>query len=61
MVDLSQCESVQVQLGAEGQVWINVDGKCELRIGKAKHVAVDNERDSDDLPTQIKTVLTIEE
>lgn len=44
MIDLKNAQVVEVVLGAEGQVWVNVNGACTLRVYGAKTVILDDRR-----------------
>lgn len=42
MIDLLSTNSVEIQVDSTGKLWINIDGKCTLRIGHAKLITVDD-------------------
>jgi hypothetical protein len=60
MQDLRNVHAVEVEIRKEGKtstLWVNVDGKCELRVQMAEHVIVrtqEEERNQDGRkPSQI--------
>lgn len=42
MDDRLNANSVEITVDSTGKVWVNIDGKCALRIGHAKVVIVDD-------------------
>jgi hypothetical protein len=45
MQDLTGVEAVEVMVRDDGQViWINVDGRCVLRVSKIEYLEVNDER-----------------
>lgn len=42
MDDRIDANAVEFTVDETGKVWVNVDGKCVLRIGHAKHVIADD-------------------
>jgi hypothetical protein len=41
LMDLQRAEILQVQVGSDNQVWINVDGVCLVRIGHVETLDLD--------------------
>lgn len=41
MIDLQRAEGLQVQVGSDNKVWVNVDGVCVLRIGHVETLDLD--------------------
>lgn len=42
LLDLYAAEEVEFIVDANGEkVWINIDGKCAVRVGKVKHIKVE--------------------
>lgn len=41
MDDRLSATSVEFQVDQTGKVWLNVDGKCVVRIGKADQVVIE--------------------
>jgi hypothetical protein len=45
MQDLTGVKAVEVMVRDDGQViWINVDGRCVLRVSKIEYLEVNDER-----------------
>jgi hypothetical protein len=44
MVDIVAPEYVEVVVGADGEVWVNIDGACQLRVGRCRAVTVVDDR-----------------
>lgn len=44
MIDYRGPEAVQIQISAEGVIWVNIDGECKLRVQKYKHLEIDDQR-----------------
>lgn len=42
MIDLIEAEKVDITVDFSGKIWINVNDKCLLRIGKAGNVLIDD-------------------
>ena len=42
MNDIIDAEIVEIQIDSTGKTWINVDGRCALRIGHAKLIVIDD-------------------
>jgi hypothetical protein len=40
LLDLRKTESVEFHVAEDGRVWVNVDGKCVLRIAKTGYYDV---------------------
>ena len=40
MVDLLDATIIDLTCDETGKVWVNVDGKCLVRIGKVKHISL---------------------
>jgi hypothetical protein len=40
MTDLLDATIIDLTIDETGKIWVNVDGKCLVRIGKAKHVSL---------------------
>lgn len=36
MIDIQDVDTVEIFIDHAGKLWINVDGRCRLRIGKIK-------------------------
>lgn len=49
MKDLLNADEVEVIVDQFGKVWVNVDGQCVLRVGKAASFVVEDTR------TDVKT------
>lgn len=45
-VDILRADVAEVEVGPNGQLWVNVDGICRLRIGSVQQVKVDNRHPS---------------
>lgn len=45
MIDLRDTKVVEICMGAEGQLWVNVDGICRLRIYNAGEIRIENNRE----------------
>lgn len=41
MLDLTNCKSISLEVDRTGKLWVNVDGKCAVRVGKAENVSID--------------------
>lgn len=41
MIDLLEAESVELVVDEQNKFWINIDGKCAVRVGKIKHLDID--------------------
>ncbi len=44
MIDVNAPKVVSIILGAEGQIWVNVDGVCRFRCYRAKEIIVEDNR-----------------
>ncbi len=45
MIDITAPKVIQIQIDTdEKRVWINVDGKCQLRVCEAEHIIVEDNR-----------------
>lgn len=42
LIDLAKAEDVEVFVDHKHTLWINVDGKCLLRIQKVEHLTLDD-------------------
>lgn len=40
MIDLEKATIIDLTCDETGKVWVNVDGKCLVRIGKVQHVSL---------------------
>lgn len=40
LLDLLHVEGVEVHLGSDNHLWINIDGKCVVRVQYARHLEV---------------------
>lgn len=45
MQDFEKAEGVEVQVGEDGRLWINIDGQCVLRVKHIKTLLVADARD----------------
>lgn len=45
MLDMREAAEVELLSDHSGKVWLNVDGRCMFRAGKADHVKIDLTRD----------------
>lgn len=65
MVDLHTVEEVEVSIDDTGKLWINVNGKCLLRVGKPARITIEDKRYGapDDLKTEklIEAVRRVED
>ncbi len=43
MLDLLKAQVVEVRMSREGVLWVNVDGKCAVRIGEVKNLVIDQD------------------
>jgi hypothetical protein len=41
LLDLSDAQGVEFKVAEDGRVWVNVDGKCVLRIAKIEYYELD--------------------
>jgi hypothetical protein len=41
MIDMVTADSVEFVIDMTGKIWVNVNGVCRLRIGRAKTVVID--------------------
>jgi hypothetical protein len=39
MLDLAKAGSIEFEVDNTGKVWINLDGRCIVRIGRVEHAA----------------------
>lgn len=44
MIDIDKAYDVEITVDNTGKLWINVDGICLLRIGKANIIMIDDKR-----------------
>jgi hypothetical protein len=45
MIDIAEPEVVEIRIRSDGKViWVNVNGKCYLRICQIKHLDLEDER-----------------
>jgi len=45
MIDIHGPEHVQIQIGKDGKLWVNVDGVCRLRVAASLHpIIIEDER-----------------
>lgn len=42
MIDMLNAGTVEIEIDETGKLWINVDGACRLRIGKAETIIIDH-------------------
>lgn len=42
LLDLREVEHEEVFVDSQYKLWLNIDGKCVVRIGKVKHLTVDD-------------------
>jgi hypothetical protein len=42
MIDMLNAGTVEIEIDETGKLWINVDGACQLRIGKAENIILDH-------------------
>lgn len=42
MLDIRDVKSVEILVDQFGKIWVNVDGACKLRIGRAEIVTIDD-------------------
>jgi len=40
--DIFEAETVEITIDTFGKMWVNVDGACALRIGRADVICVDD-------------------
>jgi len=40
MLNVNDPESVQIEVSDDGRVWVNIDGKCALRVYGSKDIEV---------------------
>lgn len=43
MLDLLKAQVVEVRMSHEGVLWVNVDGKCAVRIGETENLVIDQD------------------
>lgn len=43
MLDLLKAQVVEVRMSHEGVLWVNVDGKCAVRIGEVENLVIDQD------------------
>ena len=43
MLDRIRAEEIELLIDSKGKLWINVDGRCEIRIGSCKRVYVEKD------------------
>ncbi len=41
MLDLATCEGLELVVDGSGKAWVNLDGRCIIRVGKASVVYVE--------------------
>lgn len=41
MLDLIDAKSVEFTVDAEGNIWLNIDGVCAVRVGKYENVVIE--------------------
>jgi hypothetical protein len=44
LVDLHEAAQVEVIIDAEHKLWINLNGKCLLRVGKCADIIIQDDR-----------------
>lgn len=45
LIDLSACEEIEFQIDSDGKkVWVNIDGKCAVRIQQCEHIKITDDR-----------------
>lgn len=44
MIDLLEAIEVEFYVDSTGKVWLNVDGKCAVRIGRAEKIVTRDDR-----------------
>ena len=44
MIDLRKPNFVEITLGKEGQLWINIDGQCMLRAYECPKIIIEDNR-----------------
>lgn len=54
--DVLDATDVEFQVDSEGKVWVNVDGVCRVRIGKAANVTINDTREKKRMLTRIRFV-----
>jgi hypothetical protein len=61
--DVIEADTVEIQIDDTGKIWVNIDGRCALRIGHAKTIISDDPKrgrdifaPTDELPPQPKTL-----
>jgi hypothetical protein len=42
MIDQLTCKEIEIIVDNTNKVWINLDGRCVVRIGEAKHITMDD-------------------
>lgn len=42
MIDMLDAGTVEIEIDETGKMWINVDGRCRLRIGAAETIIIDH-------------------
>lgn len=57
MIDMLAANSVQVLVDTTGKLWVNIDGKCELRIGHCKLIVLDDPDRGEDVVYEDKTAV----
>jgi hypothetical protein len=41
MIDLAACTEIEFLVDSNGRkVWMNIDGKCAVRVGEATHIVI---------------------
>jgi hypothetical protein len=45
MVDLLDATEVEFHVDVTGKCWLNLNGKCLLRVGRARHIAIIDDRE----------------
>jgi len=41
-IDMLDAETVEIEIDETGKMWINVDGRCRMRIGKVETIVIDH-------------------
>lgn len=47
LIDIFDVMDIEISIDSTNKVWINIDGKCAIRIGRADSIRIDDKRIAD--------------
>lgn len=45
MIDLLNCKQIEFIVDSTGKVWVNLDGRCVVRVGKPEDIHIEDKRE----------------